>query len=609
MALERSNFILGIDGGASSTKAACMDDSGKVIARSSADSCNVVLRTNSEIHQILESIHHDCSKGSKNQLLGVALCLAGVIDEYQCKRVLKIAKRIWKKIPIWVTDDLISALYGGTGQGQGLVVISGTGASVYGTYAGREARAGGWGHVLGDAGSAYYIAHRGLRWAVSRYDEHLKIDILAKALMRKAQIRSMEELTRFVSLADKRSLAALSEGVFQAAKLGHQGAASVISGGAIALARNTSIVLKRLGNPKIPICVAGGVFTSQPLYFKAFRSALRAMQPDLEPKLPIYDGGTGAALWGWEQMGQSIKPFQSRTKKDLPKSSKKKSDVQLSEIEKRIQIEGLPTEASNPATVGLSESSIEVGVDLFLSQDKRFLFPALENAKSEIVTAVKICSQALKSGGRIFYVGAGTSGRLGILDASECTPTFRSDPEQVQGIIAGGYEALLFPVEGAEDDREEAVRILTTKGLNAKDVVVGIAASGRTPFVLSALQAGLRKKAKCILIQNRPGRAAEIKGLPIHIVSLETGPETLTGSTRLRSGTATKMVLNMISTLGMTALGKVYGNYMVDLKPTNDKLRARAIRTLQNIKGCSKSEAFEQLVSTDWNLRRALEKL
>ncbi len=599
-------FILGIDGGASSTKATCLDENARVLAHVTEAACNVVLNSNSEIFEILKCVKSACGEIKGSELAGVALCMAGVIDEHQRNRVYRIAKKIWKNVPIWIEDDLVSALYAGTGSGEGLVVIAGTGSSVFGAYKGREARAGGWGHVLGDAGSAYHLAYRGLRTAVARYDEHLKVDLLAKSLMKKAQIHSMEALTTFVSLADKRTIASLSEAVFFAASKGHQGAASVINDGAAALARNASIVLKRLGNPKIPVCVAGGVFASQPLYFKAFRSALRTLQPDLEPILPRYDGGTGAALWGWKQVRAGDQPFKRRTQKDWPPRQKRKSEIRLSDIEKRIQIETLPTEMSNPETLALSESSIDEGVQMFLNQDQRFLFPALEKAKEAIVAAVKICADCLKNGGRIFYVGAGTSGRLGILDASECPPTFRSDPEQVQGIIAGGYEALLFPVEGAEDDREEAARILTTKGLKSKDVVVGIAASGRTPFVLSALKAALSKNARCILIQNRRGHCAEIDALPIHIVSLETGPETLTGSTRLRAGTATKMVLNMISTLSFTALRKVYKNYMVDLKPTNDKLRARAVQTLQKIDGCTKDEAFERLVATGWNLRKAL---
>jgi N-acetylmuramic acid 6-phosphate etherase len=602
---NQASFILGIDGGATSSKAACVAEDGRTLAKAKADSCNVVLRSDAEMLKIFQSIHKDTTRGREKNLLGVALCLAGVIDDYHKNRVFRVARRVWKKVPIWITDDLVSALYAGLGHGNGIVVISGTGASVYGSFKGREARAGGWGHVLGDAGSAYYIAHRALRWAIAHYDSSMALDKLCRALLRKAQLKSIEELTTFVSLADKKTLAGLSEAVFVAAKEGHRGAQGVINGAVKALARNTAIVKNRLSGSDVPICVSGGVFRSQDLFFKLFKRALRELVPNAQPKRAVEDGGVGAALWGWEELGAPI--HKARPAENRKGAQPASAPLTLKDIEKSVRLDDLPTENSNPKSAKLSSLPLRDAIRLFIEEDRHYLFPALEAEVGRIEKAIQMVSDAFLKGGRLFYVGAGTSGRLGILDASECPPTFRTSPNQVQGIIAGGFEALLTPVEHAEDRFKDGQRAVRAKGLRSEDVVCGISASGRTPFVLGALSEGSVKKSKTILIRCHD-KDLESSDLPSDclVIALDTGPEVLTGSTRLRAGTATKMVLNMISTLSMIGLGKISGNYMIDLKPTNYKLMARAIRIVQELKGITKEEAFARLSEAQWQLKKAL---
>jgi N-acetylmuramic acid 6-phosphate etherase len=212
--------------------------------------------------------------------------------------------------------------------------------------------------------------------------------------------------------------------------------------------------------------------------------------------------------------------------------------------------------------------------------------------------------EALRAGGRLVYLGAGTSGRLGVLDAAECPPTFGTSPELVIGLLAGGDEAMFHAVEGAEDSGERAVADLERIGFGAKDVLVGIAASGRTPYVIAGLGHARRFGAATVSIACNPG--AEVSRAAQVSIELDNGPEVLTGSTRLKAGTSQKLVLNMISTAAMVRLGKVYGNLMVDVQPTNEKLVDRAVRIVAEATGCPEDEAQRALDASDGHAKTAI---
>jgi N-acetylmuramic acid 6-phosphate etherase len=249
----------------------------------------------------------------------------------------------------------------------------------------------------------------------------------------------------------------------------------------------------------------------------------------------------------------------------------------------------LLTEQRLSESMKIDAMPIADGVNLMLEQDRRAV-EAVASQKTAITRAVEIVSTALKSGGRLIYVGAGTSGRLGVLDASECPPTFRSDPEMVQGIIAGGDAAMFRAQEGAEDSADGGANAIDDKSIGGKDVVMGIAAGGTTPFVHGALRRARDRNAKTIFLTCIAPFADEPE-VDLVIRPL-TGPEVITGSTRLKAGTATKLVLNMITTLTMVQLGKVYENLMVDLRATNNKLRDRAARIVATLTDLPREEAF-----------------
>jgi len=211
-------------------------------------------------------------------------------------------------------------------------------------------------------------------------------------------------------------------------------------------------------------------------------------------------------------------------------------------------------------------------------------------------------TDGLKNEGRLFFVGAGTSGRLGVLEAAECPPTFGTDPEMIQGIIAGGSEAMIRSIEGAEDTDEDAVEKLKDANLNERDVVVGIAASLSTPFVIGALKYARKIGSKTVLITCNPVN----KPVSDIAIVLLVGPEVIVGSTRLKSGTATKMVLNILTTTSMVLLGKTYGNLMIDVKPSSSKLKDRAVRIVMKICKVERSEAMKFLESSRWSVKSAV---
>lgn len=263
----------------------------------------------------------------------------------------------------------------------------------------------------------------------------------------------------------------------------------------------------------------------------------------------------------------------------------------------------LITEQRNPNSMHVdSLSALEI-VQLMNQEDKQVPL-AIEKCLPQIAQAVECIVAAFQQGGRLVYIGAGTSGRLGVLDASECPPTFGVSPEMVKGIIAGGERALRHPIEGAEDSKAQAVVDLQTIHFSSKDVLVGIAASGRTPYVIGALEYAKSLGSVTVSIASNPNSAmANIVDIAIDTV---VGPEVLTGSSRLKSGTAQKLVLNMLTTASMILMGKCYQNLMVDVQASNEKLKARAIRIVMQASDCDKALAEETLKQADQNAKLAI---
>jgi N-acetylmuramic acid 6-phosphate etherase len=263
----------------------------------------------------------------------------------------------------------------------------------------------------------------------------------------------------------------------------------------------------------------------------------------------------------------------------------------------------LTTEGRNPASEAIDQMSA-LQIARLINAEDATVAAAVATQLEAIARAMEVIAERLKAGGRLIYLGAGTSGRLGVLDASECPPTFNSPPGQVVGLIAGGPAALTHSIEGAEDHPEFAVEDLKSISLSAGDVVVGIATSGRTPYVLGGLAYARKRGAFTIGIAcNEEASLISYADLPITPI---VGPEVISGSTRMKAGTATKMVLNMLSTGAMVLLGKTYGNLMVDLQATNSKLVERSRRIVATVTGCSPGEAERALAQCQGEVKTAI---
>ncbi|WP_297566133.1 N-acetylmuramic acid 6-phosphate etherase [uncultured Faecalibaculum sp.] len=268
-----------------------------------------------------------------------------------------------------------------------------------------------------------------------------------------------------------------------------------------------------------------------------------------------------------------------------------------------VDLNGMTTEENNPNSKGFSSLSVSEAVTLMNAEDMNAV-RAVSAAHDQIVKVIEQSKAALMQGGRIIYTGAGTSGRLGVLDAVECPPTFGVDFNTVVGLIAGGENAFVKAKEGAEDSVDQGAADLAAIGLKPVDMVIGIAASGRTPYVLGALKYAM--ELGCPVGAIVCNALSPIAALCPDTIELLPGPEVLTGSTRLKSGTATKMVLNMISTISMTGLGKIYGNYMVDVKMTNEKLFSRGTNIVQTLTGADQAQAVAALKESENEVKTAI---
>jgi len=265
--------------------------------------------------------------------------------------------------------------------------------------------------------------------------------------------------------------------------------------------------------------------------------------------------------------------------------------------------QSLPTEQINPASLAIDKTPVRDIIDLMVNEDKKVV-SAVHKEREKIAHGIEIITQALRKGGRVIFVGAGTSGRLGVVESAEMPPTFGTPPRIVQGIMAGGQEAVFQAKEGVEDNYEEGGRSIARLHLSARDVVIGVSASGITPFVRGALTRGRKAGARIIFVTCWPG--SELQNFVDLLIAPSVGPEIIAGSTRLKAGTATKMVLNMLTTISMIKWGKTYGNLMVDVRTGSEKLKDRAKRILGVVTGLEPEAAESLLKRARWNVKAAI---
>jgi N-acetylmuramic acid 6-phosphate etherase len=602
---EKTTGILGIEGGGTKTTWALLTRAGKVLAQGVAGPGNTLLLSDAALGKLFREIRRKA--GAHVEAIGGAF--AGCQLPAEKSRVEKIVRRVWPKAGVVrVMEDTRSVLAAAFGDGPGIVVIAGTGSNIAGQKSASEPieKSGGWGHLFSDEGSAYDIARRGLQLAYDSYDATREVSLLAQEFLTAAGKSSMEELVAFV-LQDtsKTTVAGWARCVFSSAQKGDRGAKRVITSAVALLAGNFAVLAYRLKLMAPQVALAGGLFESQPDYRKAFQRELKREFPSAKSFLLTTPGVFGAArLAGLENLPDALDLKGSRrAPRDGPPLGQRRLPTDPARLAAFAQAS---TEQRNPRSRGLDKRSVAGLVDLFIKEE-RYVEKALAAQRHEISKAATLVARKLSAGGRLFYIGAGTSGRLGVVDASEMPPTFNAPPEQVQAIIAGGAAAVFRSQEGAEDARDTGVAELKSRGLTKRDVVCGIAASGQTPFVLAALDYARDLGAGTILLTCNPKRSIRV---PVDVeIDLPTGPEIVTGSTRMKAGTATKLVLNMLSTIAMVRLGRVRDNLMINVQATNDKLRARAVRLVQALTQSNAAEAQAALEKNGWRVADAAKEV
>ncbi len=517
----------------------------------------------------------------------VGIFLAGCVTSSDRENLAALCSEIWPRAKIIAGGDRESGMAAALGSRDGIVVNAGTGSSVTGRRGEQIEKAGGWGHILGDAGGGYYLSLQALRTALREYDLTRGAADFSADLLRALALNNFDELVRWAQTADKMQIATLAPVVFRATERGDAAVREILDRGARMLAEYTAAVAGRLGFDAPAVAMIGGLFQCCAVYVSAFERELARLLPNASAEVSAKPPEYGAALLALESRATPLVVTASQA------------------VAGENEIASATTEQRNPRSEFLDRISTRELVELFV-EEERFVQDALRACISSLTDATDRIATALRAGGRLFYVGAGTSGRLGMLDASEIPPTFGAPPELVQGIMAGGVTALYRSVEGAEDEAAGGALAVDERVIRSSDVVCGIAASGRTPFVLGALARARAIGGTTILLTCNPARIRGAVTWDVEI-DLPTGAEIVTGSTRLKAGTATKVALNILSTGAMVALGKVRGNLMIDLVASNAKLRDRAARIIAEVAGCTYDEAAIRLEKSGGNVRAVLE--
>lgn len=601
--------LLGLDCGGTSSVA--IYRCGAVRRRWQAGPGNVSLLSDGQLVALLRSARraHEGFPAPS----AVAIGMAGASADVNRERIRRAAARVWPRTPCLATTDLETAFaaaeldgrVGGNDFSALVLALSGTGSVFYGQNArGQKVRVGGWGHIVGDKGSAYEIGLRALKATLHYRDRDGVVPPLGRRLLAHLLLNSPSEFPEWALHATKSEIAALAKVVSSAAKDGDRTARDILEGAAHSIARDALACAARLArkSERVKFVLNGSVLLKQPAFQRRVRKLILGARPG-SVVIPLrHEAALGAVELAGRLLAKATSP---RSEAPVSRAGTLEPVPGAAHWTSALGMSSSTTEQRNPRSAHLDRMSVEQAINLMLSEDARI--PAAVRAeRAKIKRAIQFIVRSFKSGGRLIYVGAGTSGRLGVLDASECPPTFRSDPELVQGVIAGGQTALWRAAEGAEDDPVAGAEAMAARGVTKRDTVVGIAASGRTPFVWGALDEAKRRGAATVMVAMNSLLKIPRAHRPDVLIAPDIGPEILTGSTRLKSGTATKLILNMFTTLAMVRTGKVMGNLMIDLKPTNVKLRDRAVRMVKMLTGVDAAAALAALQRRNWVIKDAV---
>ena len=566
--------ILAIDGGGTRTRAGLYTPDGTLLAEAEGDATNLSTNPESLVIFTIAGLAEDLTTQANQR---IATVVAGISGAGRTGRAQVVATGLAKAIEtsdVAVCSDAHMLSWANLDSEHPILVIAGTGSAVIARRAnGSRVVTGGYGPIVGDEGGAYRLALEGIK----RADED---DALQKTLLNEVKVGTLPELYHWVEDSRPSNIAHLATVVIGEGERGNSGALAAIRDQAQRLADLTMRGLARAGHDvrtlkERTILITGGL-SDAPFYIHAFTEAVSKKYGEFRVEPP--------QLYGHRAALELL-----RLPSDAPFIGRPKSIAST----ERIESPGLWLDRMDPSIISLALA--------LQDKDAATEVAELDDLIGDVIVAAAAC---IRAGGRIVYAGAGTSGRLGVLDASECPPTFGVGEDRVIALIAGGDAALRHSIEGAEDDTAAATRDIDTISprVGANDIVIGITASGTTPYALAAIDRAKHLGAKTGLVACNP--------VPLDradfVVALDTGPEVLPGSTRLKAGTATKLVLNQISTGAMAKAGYVFEGRMVGVRPLNKKLRQRCIRIIAELTKEDAAAAEKRLDETGGSIRLAV---
>ncbi len=591
-------MILAIDGGGTRSVAGLYAEEGRLVAETKGGPANPVSMGLSACLDALVALAARLLDKADAPVSALA-AIAGAKTQ-ECQRAIGEGLREALDLEsAAVCPDLHPLLWANAPHSPAILALAGTGSGVIAKNgAGEWLHLGGRGPLLGDQGSAWALAAAAMRAAFDALDEGQAPGPLMRAVLTSAGVDAVDDLPAWAADAPKDRIAALARQVTAAAEQGDVLAQRCIEAQATALANLARTARRRLClPPETPLFLTGGLLTGSDAYRAAFLDAVAASGAALTPCNPPLLGHravhAAALLSPPPPWITTVQARMGATKR------RQAAAVQSSATRRDPSAENLPpTEQATVDGQPLDQLSAK-GIVARMNRLDAAVIPAIAAQSGRIADLIETAAKTLMSGGRIVYVGAGTSGRLGVLDAAECPPTFGVNPDRVIALIAGGDAALRCSVEGAEDDEAQAAADIAAANVCANDLVVGITASGTTPYVIAALRAAASYGAGTALLCCNPAVDRASADL---VIAMNTGPEALPGSTRLKAGTATKMALNMVSTGAMALAGYVYQGMMTHMRPANAKLRRRAARIVAILAGIPERTAESLLREADWRI-------
>ena len=585
-------FVIGINGGGTKVELVAVSRDRQLLARVQAGPVNyhnIGIDAARQTLQIAISSLIEQSGQPASALIGLGAGMAGLDRPADHDEFEAIFSAICPGVPLALDNDAIIALVAAAGRPFGVVEICGTGSIGYGLNAeGGRVRCGGWGHRL-DQGSGYAIGRQVLVAIGRAIDTVTLPTTLTNRVLTRLGLSSPTDLIGWMydlgrTIPDIAALAAEAVGATET-KMPDMAATAILVAAADGLAEDAITIARQLGfvasAQPFPLVMSGSLFTYSSILRTQFISAVQAVAPNAVPLADAHDAALGAAALALAHIGDSW-PEQSPW---------------VVNSGRRI------TEQRNLLTMHIAQQSTRDLLQVMNILDRR-IPTVVERELDGLATLIDAVAERFQRGGRLIMLGAGTSGRLAVLDAVECRPTFGVTADQVIGLIAGGEAALTHSIEGAEDDESAGRLALAGLNISANDSVIGIAASGTTPFVIGALKAARERGALSGAIVNVPG--SPIAALAEHAIHLPVGPEVIMGSTRLRAGTAVKLVLNMLTTGVMVRANRTFGNLMTDMQSSNLKLQGRARVIVSEATGVSDQRAAELLAASDGEIKTAI---